>query len=224
MNPINRNILGLRVDKRLAGYAALAGAALAAPQAADASVVYSGIVNYVIPASFDGIYLNLSANTTGASSSLVGWDINPWVTSAGTGTAAWRLNSNANGANLDGAFVGNGVANGPVSNLSLGTLVSAASLFNTGSAAVPPTGDVYFGLRFFNEVTGLTHYAWVHMLLSPNPALTPGTIIEFAWENVGGVGIAVGDGAVPEPSTFVFLGMMAAGALGVREWRKRKAA
>lgn len=30
--------------------------------------------------------------------------------------------------------------------------------------------------------------------------------------------------SVPEPSTFALLGMMAAGALGVRTWRKRKAA
>ena len=33
-----------------------------------------------------------------------------------------------------------------------------------------------------------------------------------------------GAGAVPEPSTFALLGVMAAGAFGVREWRKRKAA
>jgi hypothetical protein len=47
----------------------------------------------------------------------------------------------------------------------------------------------------------------------------PRAIVEYAYEDTG-AGIMAG--AIPEPSTLALLGVMAAGALGVRAWRKRK--
>ena len=44
--------------------------------------------------------------------------------------------------------------------------------------------------------------------------------MDYAYED-SGAGIQAG---VPEPTTMALLGVMAAGALGVRAWRKRKAA
>ena len=57
--------------------------------------------------------------------------------------------------------------------------------------------------------------------LSTSAFSQPRTIVEYAYDD-SGVGILAGQ--IPEPSTFALLGVMAAGALGVREWRKRKAA
>ncbi len=50
-----------RIDGRLAAYATLAGAALAAPAIpnADATIICSGLVNINIPSTTAGIYLNL---------------------------------------------------------------------------------------------------------------------------------------------------------------------
>jgi hypothetical protein len=49
----------------------------------------------------------------------------------------------------------------------------------------------------------------------------PATIIEYEFENTGASVIT--GGTLPEPSTMALLGLMAAGAAGVRGWRKLKA-
>ncbi len=49
----------------------------------------------------------------------------------------------------------------------------------------------------------------------------PRAIVEYAYDS-SGAGILAG--AIPEPTTFALLSVMAVGAVGVREWRKRKAA
>ncbi|HJX25616.1 MAG TPA: hypothetical protein VJ252_05630, partial [Chthoniobacterales bacterium] len=70
MSPTNRNTLGLRGNTRLAGYAALAGAALAAPAipSADANIIWSGPVSINIPSTTSGIYLNVVTGVAGSSS------------------------------------------------------------------------------------------------------------------------------------------------------------
>jgi hypothetical protein len=214
--------LSSRLDSRLAAYAAVATAALAAPAlpSADAAIVYSGPLNLNIPAGLDGLYINMvtGGTSTGAGSTLPGWDLNPWVTGAGTATAAWRLNTNANGTNPDNGLVGTGTTT--LSNLAAGTVIGAASTFISGTFLVPTAGTNIFGIRFFNEATSTTHFGWVRMTL--NSASAPGTLVDFAWENVANTSIQAG--AIPEPSTVTLIGVMAAGAIGVRAWRKRKAA
>ena len=49
----------------------------------------------------------------------------------------------------------------------------------------------------------------------------PRAIVEYAYENTGAPILA---GAIPEPSTLALLSVMGLGAVGVRAWRKRKAA
>src|SRR3954471_13542629 len=71
MSPFNNKIRP--VNGRLAAYATLAGAALAAPAipTADATIVYSGVVNYSVPNNFDGIYINFVTGATGTYSAAV---------------------------------------------------------------------------------------------------------------------------------------------------------
>jgi hypothetical protein len=225
MSPTNRNTLGLRANTRLAGYAALAGAALAAPVVADASIIYSGPVNITIQSTTNGLYLNVvngainePGNTTG--SSVPGWDVNPFSSS---GLSFFNPTAPA------GSVYVQRTGGGATANLPFGTLIDATSVY--GSSAAATTGAQPFvlsssnnivGFRFQNEAAGnAIEYGWMRISLSTTLVGQPRAIVEYAYEDSGA---GINAGAVPEPSTFALLGVMAAGALGVREWRKRKAA
>jgi hypothetical protein len=222
MSPLNKRIPAPRIDARLAAYATLAGVALVAPAVANADVIYSGVQNISVPATFNGIYLNMiTGDTGGTPAATPGWDVNPWVTSAGTASAAWRFFPNGNGTNPDnGVLVSSGTA---IINLALGTLIGPSGTYSISSASVPPLGTSIFGIRLFNEATNTTHYGWIRMILNgTGTAITPGTIVDWAFESTPNTAIAAG--AIPEPSTTALLAAMAAGAVGLRAWRKRKAA
>jgi hypothetical protein len=214
--PMKTKTLLNRVDTRLAACAAVAaGAAVSAPPA-EATIIWSGPVSINIPSTFAGIYLNVVTglvfpNQTG------GWDINPY------------------GATALQTFVptGGGTVGTTATyfNLTPGTLISAASVYDTGASVIDPGTPLNFnssnniiGFRF-TEATlngGAVAYGWIRISLSASAFSQPRMVVEYAYENSQGVGINAG--AIPEPSTFALLGVMAAGALGVREWRKRKAA
>jgi PEP-CTERM motif len=111
----------------------------------------------------------------------------------------------------------------------VGTLIDAASPYSSG--ALSPTSpnplalnsnQNLIGFRFVdpNLNGGAIAYGWMRIMLSGTSGSQPRAIVEYAYENSVGVGIAAG--AIPEPSTFALLGVMAAGAVGVRAWRKRK--
>jgi len=211
------------VDGRLAAYATLAGVALAAPAmapSADASIVYSGVVNINIPSTTSGVYLNVETGVNSPSpGSAPGWDLNPW------NSTLLDFFTPTPGPGGGGEMVGTGTS---YFNMTPGTLVSAASTFasagtTTTNAGTPlnfNSSNNYMGFRFLNGASQL-EYGWVQISLSGTAGAQPRSIIGYAFENTG-AGILVG--AVPEPTTTALLGVMAAGALGVRAWRKRKAA
>src|ERR1044071_1472986 len=71
--------------------AGVGGGMMAAPQTAEANIVYSGPVNINIPSTTSGIYLNVvtgvfATTPSGAS----GWDLNPWSSS---GFQIWANNA-----------------------------------------------------------------------------------------------------------------------------------
>ena len=210
------NTLLNRVDTRLAACAAAAGASLAVVPSSDAVIVYSGVVNLNIAATTNGLYLNVvtgainePGNTGG--SSVPGWDINPY------GSTSLTL--------FNPAAPAGGVYQGSANNfnLALGTLVSAAGPFSSGIFSSAPnfnSSNNYVGFRFLNEATGITNYGWFQISLGAT-ITAPRAVVGYAYENTGA---SINVGNVPEPSTFALLGVMAAGALGVRAWRGRKAA
>jgi len=217
MNPINRNTLGLRANTRLAGYAALAGAALAAPAVAKATIIYSGSIpfpaNFVIPNNFDGVYINFVTGQTGTAT-FTGFNWDPY--NGGTGLQFFWGGGVNGGLSLDTTTY---------ATLAFGTPITSANTYlNVTSTAATANwragADLYLGVRFVNSVTSATNYGWVHLTTSGATGF-PATIVDYAYENSGGSILA---GQVPEPTTFALLGVMAAGALGVRAWRKRKAA
>jgi hypothetical protein len=225
MSPLNRKLIP--INSRLAGYATLAGSALAAPAipSADANIIWSGPVSINIPSTTAGIYLNVVTGLFGGSST-PGWDVNPY------GSSSLIFFNPA--APSGGVYVVNapgGTSATAPDNLPFGFLISAASGFGSGTGET--TGPTAFltnsssnlvGFRF-TEATlngGAVAYGWMRISLSATTGSQPRMIVEYAYEDTAGVGIAAG--AVPEPSTIALLGVMAAGALGVREWRRRKAA
>ena len=221
MKPLPRQKVNSRMDGRLAAYATLAGAALAVPALApeaNATVVYSGPISINIPSTTAGIYVNIGTGAFGSNAGTTGWDINPWSSSSLS-----LFNDTASGSH----YVGTGTT---YFNLLFGTLISAASTFATVGVAtvngatplnVNSSGNI-IGFSFLNNAQGnALQYGWARISLSATPQAQPRAIVEYAYENTGAPILA---GQVPEPSTVALLGVMAAGAIGVRAWRRRKAA
>ena len=218
MSPKNKTNLSPRLDARLVGYAALAGVALAAPAVAEATVITNNI-NLPIPANIDGVYLNFLTGAT-ASAAFAGFDINPYLQNAvftffwpdAPGTTSGGVDT-ASGVNIYAALVA-------------GNVVSSASPFTQSAGGggagstvnYQTTGQHILGFRFLNEGTGVVNYDYA-VFNNTAPTGFPATLVSYSYENNGGA-ITV----VPEPTTFALLGVMAAGALGVRAWRQRKAA
>jgi hypothetical protein len=105
------------------------------------------------------------------------------------------------------------------------TTVGPAGTFLNTTATAATAGwragaDAYLGIRLINSATSATNFGWVHFQTSATTGF-PATIVDYAFENMGN---SIMTAQIPEPSTTALLGVMAAGALGVRAWRKRKAA
>lgn len=217
MSPSNRK-LSPTTNGRLAAYATLAGVALAAPAipSANATIVYSGPVNLSIPNNFDGVYINFVTGATGTSGgSVPGWNWNPY----NSGTAMsffWNTSPNNGGLSTDTTTYAVLPFGAPIS--SANTYIALTS--TAATAGWNAGANAYLGIKITNSVTSAINYGWVHLMTTGTTGF-PATIVDYAYDNAGG---SITAGQVPEPTTFALLGVMAAGALGVRAWRKRKAA
>lgn len=207
------------------------GASLTAlPQAAHAQIVYSGPVSIAIPGNIFGVYINVVTGVTSSDATAVtGWDINPF----GTASLSWYGTASAGST---GYVRGGGESPTVVDNLPLGTLVDAASPGtpnytindngpSEGSGATAfalNSANNYVGFRFLNEGTGQVNYGWLQVQVGPLLTDASRRIIGYAFQS-NGTGINIGDTgvtAVPEPGTY-FAGL-AAGALALRAWRRRR--
>jgi hypothetical protein len=164
-------------------------------------VVLSGPVNINIPSTTAGVYLNLVTGVNNPSPGLVpGWDINPW--------SSTTLNMFVPTPQpAGGTYVGSAAG---WQNLTVGTLVSAASTFAAGSVgqnlAFPlnfNSSNNYVGFRFINEANGnQVHYGWAQLQISGTAASQPRAIVQYAYESVAGVGITI-----PGPGALALIGL-----------------
>ena len=212
----------MRLSNRFEKHAlAAAAVAMGAAAAANAAVVYSGVINFSCAVDIDGCYINVETNTlsNGPGSGVPGWDVNPY--------------SSAGGMNFYNSTGGGqmrypGVTTGPAGNLALGTVIGSAGSFNTSTTPVvfgsAPGNWVYsaeniIGFRFVSSA-GTTHYGWMRFLMgaagSSGTSMTR-TVVDYGWESVAGVSITAGAGAVPAPGALALLGV--AGLAGKRRRR-----
>lgn len=214
----------IRWSRAAAAVAALGG--LLAAGSAQALIVYSGPVNLAIPNTTAGLYVNVlngsSFSGPGTFPVLGGpganFDFNVF------GSAAWTLFSpTSSGQSAPTVPVTSrgyvsATTTGAASSLTLGTVIDGSSIFNTGSpsaSALSTGAPVIFGFRFRNEGPDLAsaaddtvHFGWARVQLT---AGTPGTLIDYAFESSPLTGIQAG--VVPEPATWLLMGLGVAGLL-----------
>jgi MYXO-CTERM domain-containing protein len=195
-----------RLSRHLAVAATVAAGAAGA---ASAQIVYWGDANLVVPATIDGLYINVETQQTGSSGgSVAGWDINPY-----SATGLTFFNASGSGIfRLPGATTPSSVA--------IGTVIDSSGTFAGGSASTSSAvgawtlnASNYFGFRFVASDGG-TKYAWARFVIGP--ALNDGSrmIAEIAYESSGG---AITVGAIPAPGAVALLGL--AGLAGSRRRR-----
>ncbi|MEY4118513.1 MAG: hypothetical protein RLZZ116_1841, partial [Planctomycetota bacterium] len=163
-----------------------------------AAVVHWSNANLVIPATIDGLYINVETRASGSAGSVVaGWDINPysatsltWFNATGTGMMRYP-----------------GVTTGSAGNLAAGTVIGASGSYGSGAVVVGSAAGNWqlnsvntFGFRFV-AADGLTHYGYGFM--SVGAAITNRTITDIFYEDVAATAITV----VPAPGAFALLGL-----------------
>ncbi|MEY2714450.1 MAG: hypothetical protein RIT24_793 [Planctomycetota bacterium] len=186
------------LSNRLAKHFAAAAAATVVAGAANAAVVHWSNANLVIPATIDGLYINVETRATGSAGSVVaGWDINPysatsltWFNATGTGMMRYP-----------------GVTTGSAGNLAAGTVIGASGSYGSGAVTVGSAAGNWqlnavntFGFRFV-AADGLTHYGYGFM--SVGATITNRTITDIFYEDVAATAITV----VPAPGAFALLGL-----------------
>jgi hypothetical protein len=191
--------------------AALGVAALAAPVGDAAAVVVAFNTPIPIPATFEGVYINLATGANAITTAAVpGWDIGPW------GTSTLNLFWASTPANSFGGVTTNTTT---YADLTVGSVISAASTFlvsaqPAATVAYQASGTHILGFRFFNEATSAINYGYM-TIQTTGPTGFPATITGWRFENSGA---AITVAAVPEPSTtaMMVLGAMGLGALQLR--------
>ena len=189
------------LSNRLAKHFAAAAAASVVAGAANAAIVHWADANLVIPATIDGLYINVETRTSGSAGSAVsGWDLNPYATTSltwfnATGTGMMRFP---------------GVTTGSAGNLALGTVVGAAGSYGSGAVTVGAAAgnwqlnaSNYFGFRFVGADGG-TKYGWGRFVIGASIFGADRTIAEIAYEDSGA---SINVGTVPAPGAIALLGL-----------------
>lgn len=192
-------------------FVACATVAAAATGAAEAGIVWSGIVNLTIPASTNGLYVNVITGQNNlpppgsGGNTVPGWDINPWG-STGFGlfspAGGGYLNLGANLFNLPG-----GTSIGPG-----GTFGSLSTATNNAQWNLNSSNNIV-GFRFVAEGGNTTHYGWFRVAFGST--ITSRTLVEYAYESDANT--AINAGVIPAPGALALLGL--GGLLGARRRR-----
>jgi len=173
-----------------------AAAALSTSIAANGAIVYWSDANLIVPATIDGLYINVETRQVGSAAGVVaGWDINPysatsltWFNATGTGMMRFP-----------------GATTGSAGNLTPGTVVGPAGSFGSGAVAVGTNpgnwqlnASNYFGFRFV-AADGGTKYGWGRFLIGAAINGPDRVIAELAYEDSGASITIGGFGGCTQP-------------------------
>ncbi len=180
--------LTARLGRHFAASAAVAAAAaVAATHQAGAEVVRWDC-NLVIPANFDGLYINIATQGTATSSTAIsGWDINPY------GATTLNFFASATAPNPATTYLRTQASGGP-SRLQEGAAIGPSGPFANSTASVISATGVgangwtinsinYFGFRFHNNTTNTINYGYGAMQVGANAATR--TLLFIEYENNG---------------------------------------
>ena len=197
---------------RLVKHFACAAAVTVVAGAANASVVYSGVINFACAVDIDGSYINVQTNSlsNGPASGVPGWDVNPYSSGGGMNF----FNSTGGGQ-----MRYPGVTTGPAGNLALGTSIGSTGSYNTSTTGVvfgsaagnwQYSSENIIGFRFV-ATAGTTHYGWMRFLMgaagSSGTSMTR-TVVDYGYESTAATSILAGAGAViPTPGAVALLGL-----------------
>jgi hypothetical protein len=211
----------MRISNRFEKYiVAAAAVAMGAAAAANAAVVYSGVINFACAVDIDGCYINVETGvlSNGPAAGVPGWDVNPYS------TPGMNFFNSSGGGQMRYP----GVTTGSAGNLALGTSIGSTGSFNTSTPAVTfgsaagnwqYSAENVIGFRFL-AAAGTIHYGWMRFLMgadgSSGDSMTR-TVVDFGYESVAGELILAGAGTVPAPGAIALLGV--AGLAGARRRR-----
>ncbi len=194
----NFGLTNARLSARIA--AVVGGTALSLVSTMSmAAIVDSGVINLAIPATVDGIYLNVVTGATATSSpSPAGWDFNPWVSGGFltffSSSAVGNTNQVVGAPAPAGAtLLAAGAVIGPASTYAAAGVVSAPA-FRVASTTS------FVGFQFRNEATAATNYGYAQLTTTAATG-SPAVITRYVYENTGlPITIAGGGGTNTAPT------------------------
>jgi hypothetical protein len=203
------------LSNRLVKHFGAAAAAATLVGAANAAIVYSGVINFACAVDIDGCYINVETNalSNGPGAGVPGWDVNPYSTSGGM-----NFFNSTGGGQMRRPGVTTGTAGNLAVGIAVGTVVGDAGSFNTGTGNVYGTtaatgllggwtlsSENIIGFRFV-AAAGTTHYGWMRFAMgaagSAGTSMTR-TVVDYAYESTAGTGIIV-----PAPGAIALLGLV----------------
>lgn len=218
MNSLESSPLVGRPGRRQPGLALLLGAAiLGAAPAVEGGSYYSGIRDIVIPADFDGVFLDLDTGTS-STTEFAGWDLNLFYGGYAIANSATfqpvRLTTAVDASVLNlapGTMVGPG-----------GTYASAEAgsegHIGTGDGQFTAGSEGYLGFKYTPAIGGDPLYGWMRVELTVDEA---GALIRDWAYDTSGASLAVA--VVPEPVGVAAATVAALGVwVGIRRWRARQ--
>ncbi|MEN9642619.1 MAG: hypothetical protein RIR77_1808 [Planctomycetota bacterium] len=213
----------MRISNRFEKHiAAAAAVAMGATAAANAAVVYSGVLNFVCAPNTDGVYINVETPTV-TNEYFDSYQLNAYSNNG------FRFYFSASGGGL---MRREGVTTGTGGNLALGTSIGSTGSYNSTDGDVYGTtsaegllgGWTYSSENIvgfkFKAADTLIHYGWMRFAMGAEDGVVntmTRTLVDYGYESTAGASILAGAGAVPAPGALALLGV--AGLAGGRRRR-----
>lgn len=222
-----RSLANHGLERKLVKYAIAGSAVLGAPVAANAGVIYSGVINQVVSGNPDSFTVSLLSGFT--------LGTNDYATFYPLGHSSYASVTGSTGI----GFV-DSATNTPQA-LSFGSLITTANATGGGGDLLkygtdfspagykagnwPQNGsNAYLGMQYACSTSACTAWALINVSLNPDGFGTErATLVSYAYDTTPGESITAGQGA-PEPSSLALFALGGGAALALLRRRRSSAA